>query len=767
VPGLAAPVKIARDARGIPHIEASCEPDAFFAQGFCHGQDRLWQMELSRRSARGGLSEVFGREALDLDVLLRRLGLHRAAATEWHEAPAEVKEVLESYSAGVNACITATPRRRLPLEFHLARFKPRMWEPLDSLATGRLMAFLLSPNWGTELIRSRLVQEIGFEAARLLEEEVWGAGARGIPGVTEDAAPGVGEGRPPGPGKASPPAPVELPGGMPGSNSFVVAGSRTVSGLPLLGNDVHLFPQMPSVMYEAHLKGSELDVAGATVPGLPGVVIGHNRRIAWGVTSSMVDVADLFVERPDPTGLPRTAYEGGWSDGRLVSERIDVKGRAEPHTEEVLETERHGPLLTPTGAFPTEERPLALRSMVLEPCQTLGPLLAVNRASNWVEFRGALEAWVTPSFNFVYSDVEGNIGYQMAGRVPRRRAGAGLVPSPGWEANFEWAGVLFFDELPSGLNPPDGMWATANDDVTAGTNAFFSQEFCPPVRFRRIRDLLERKERHSREDLALVQGDRYSAPLVALAAALLAHVEPASDLERAVLARLTSWDGHMSEDSPEASVCEVVRTNLVTATAGAPGNLRPLLLGSGPHPVLSPISSLYFLQGARVTAWLQSLERNNSSEESRPTLQAAFADAVDGLRYSFGDDIGSWGWGRLHTLTMRHALSLRPPLGALFDVGPFPCGGNIDSINVTGPLPGGDLRAGGPIAAYRIVADTSDWDTTMSCIPGGQSGHRASPHYADQLDDWRACRYHRLPFTRAAVAADTRHIIRLMPEAPP
>jgi len=749
--GLTAPVEIVRDRWGIPHISAREPLDAFFGQGFCHAQDRVWQMELTRRLVGGRLAEVLGKDALDIDRFQRRIGLHRAAQTEWEAADRDLRDILLAYAAGVNACLDGLiAAKKLPAEFVLLRFQPQPWEPVDTLALARYLAYSQSPNWESELIRSRLIARIGYAAAASLEPDVWQPDTDALPHLEDwgpPEAPRVGD-----------LPPLELTGGPLASNAWAVSGARSSTGKPLLANDPHMFPRFPSVFYEAHLAGGgELNVAGGGVPGAPGILIGHNRHIAWGITASMADASDFYVERVDPGDARRTEFAGHWESGTLVREAIAVKGRATPWIEDVLITPRHGPLVTPTSSLPDEHRALALRSTVLEVPSAAAALLDINRAAGWDEFQAAARRWGTPAMNLTYADADGNIGYQMVGHVPIRQRGEGLVPSPGWSGQYEWSGWIPYDDLPTAFNPPDGLWANANHNVAKTSSYFFGREFIDPSRYRRIRQVLESKPRHSAVDFGGLQADEVSLPARRIAALLVEHVAPSGRVEGRAIEELRRWDGRISADSAAACIYQVFRNELVRARHGElVGELLPALLGEGAHPLLATVNSHYFLQTQRVLAFL-------SETPDDPAVGRAFHATVAWLSRTFGRKVSSWYWGRLHQLHLEHALSLRKPLGLLFDVPAFAWCGDLETVRAGGSVPGG-FKVTGPISAYRFIADCGDWDNSLACIPGGQSGHRGSPHYADQVDAWRRVAYHPLCFTRPAIARVQRHSLRLLPE---
>ncbi len=761
--GLERPVEVIRDRWGIPHVSASTEHDALFAQGYCHAQDRLWQMELGRRLARGQLAEVFGADLLDVDRFMRRLGLHRAAEAELRRLDPESRDLLLAYAAGVNAHLAeARSLGRQPVEFRLARFEARDWEPLDTLAFGRYFAFSQSPNWESELVRSRLIARLGYAAAAALEPGVWEPEGGAVPQL-DDWGPSTARPEP------GPRPPLGLTAPLGGSNGWVASGARTVTGQPLLAYDPHLYyAAIPCAFYEVHLiAGGDLNVAGAGLPGIPGVGVGHNRYIAWGFTVSYADTQDLFVERLAPGEPHRTEFAGRWEEGHLHYEPIRVRGRVRPWVEEVLVTPRHGPILTPTPLLPDEHRPLSLKSMVLEAPETFAPLMALDRARDLDELRAALGRWGTPSFDTIYADAEGNVGHQTIGLVPVRARGEGLVPAPGWSGEWEWIGTVPFDGLPSRFNPEDGLWATANHDISGGCSYFLGREYDTPARFRRIRDVLESKERHSAVDFSALQADEVSLPARGIARALVEHLRGSDWLQARALDELARWDGRVGADSTAAAIYEVFMDELRRRLdAELPADLAPLLAGEGPHPMLGAITALFRRRALRLERAVQrwAAGDGDDSVDSRPggeEVPRAFSAAVEHLQRTFGSDPDAWRWGRLHTITFHHALSTRKPLNLLFDIGPFPRGGDLETVRGGGATPTG--FEDGILSGYRLIADCADWDASLSCIPTGQSGHRGSPHYADQVADWRRVAYHPLAFSRPAILRHARHTLKMTP----
>jgi penicillin amidase len=751
---LDSPVEVFRDRWGVPHIYAGSVRDAMFAQGYVHAQDRLWHMELARRAASGSLAEVFGPVALDADRLLRRVGLRRAAEAELAQVAEEMRENVESYAAGVNAFIEGN-RNRLPPEFLILRFRPQPWTPVDGLTIGKFVGWSLSGNWDTEIVRSWIVERLGPEEAARMEPGY----PVGAPLIVPPGAECRGLG-----------APLleelrkvqELVGaGGGGSNNWVVDGHKSVTGKPLLANDPHLPLQMPSIWYEVHLNGGGANVIGASIPGVPGVIIGHNDRIAWGVTNTMTDGDDLFVEQINPDDPRQYAYGGKWVDGDLVREEIRVRGRREPVVEEVLVTP-HGPIIGPS--IPGERRALALRTVVAEPGQHAQSILLLNSAGNWEEFREALRLWPAPAQNFVYADVDGNIGYQMAGLVPLRAKGQGLVPSPGWTGEYEWKGFVPFDELPSVLNPPTHYVATANNKIVDDDYAYFlGAEYLDRYRIQRIVELLEAREKHSLEDFRSIQGDIYSIPGRELAQHLLG-LQPADQDARRALNFLRVWDCQLSPDSVAATIVEAFFLQMLRNTVAVKlGPLTDYFVGKEVHPA---VPDSFYLQ--RSASWLLGLMKEAPADwfagRSWPeVMKQSLEEAVAALRRQLGEDMSRWTWGRVHYAPFEHVLGRVRALQPLFNRGPVPVGGDMNTVAQASYVGSRPFAVHSYTASYRQIIDLSDLNRSVAILPGGQSGHPASRHYGDMIDAWRRVEYHPMLFDRGEIERQAEGKLTLMP----
>ncbi|MEX0800093.1 MAG: penicillin acylase family protein [Dehalococcoidia bacterium] len=751
--GLRNEAEIIRDRWGVPHVYASNLHDLFFAVGFAQAQDRLWQMEFHRRAASGTLSEVLGEPALDIDRLIRRVGFRRVSEAEWSDAEPTERAVLEAFSAGVNAYIE---RSRMPVEFGLLRYRPQPWHPVDTLTFARLISWSLSGNWDKEIVRSWTLERFGREVTEELETNY----PTGAPLVVPPGA----EARGPGPSLDEDfAAAAELLGALAGtgaSNNWAVNGEKSTTGKPLLANDPHLPLSLPSLFWEVHIDSPELKCAGACLPGTPSIVIGHNDRIAWGVTASMVDGDDLFVEKLNPDNPSQYEDRGSWRDGEVVREEITVKGRKEPVIEEVLVT-RHGPVISP--AIKGEERTLAMSSVVLERGHAVQGLTMLMGARNWDEFRDALRLWNAPGQNFAYADVDGNIGYQLAGLTPLRAKGHGLVPVPGWSGEYDWTGWIPFDELPSTLNPDTNWVASANNKIVDDDYPYFlTTDWADSHRKNRIIEMLGEKEKLSVQDLQRMQGDQLSLPARELVPGMLALRAPDEWSQRA-LTFLRAWDHVVAADSVGACVFEVVYAHLVRkALQEKLGSWSDFYTGRGIH-ALRANGGFY----AQAASWLVAKMRDRKDWFAGKTweqaMQEALESAVAELRGLLGDDVSHWQWGRLHKQAFRHAMGDVRALSRLVNRGPVPVGGDSNTVWQASYLPyhGYELRAW--TACYRQIIDLGDFDNSVSVIPGGESGHQGSRHYGDMIGMWSRVEYHPMLWERESVEEHARGRLVLEP----
>ena len=768
VPGLQAPVTVIRDRWGVPHIYASNPHDLFFAQGYVHAQDRFWQMEFWRRLSSGRLAEVLGKSALPTDRFVRTIGWHRAAAQDWERADPETRAVLEAYSEGVNAYIS-THKGRLGLEFTLLgltgkKFDPEPWTPVHSIAWGKVMAWDLGGNMSYELLRAGIIARLGTGAVPdlmpapppdrpvIVPHPLTRATLQSIPEAVFTTH-FLGEGD-------------DL-----GSNNWVVAGSRTETGMPLLANDPHLGLQMPSIWYEVGLhcepKGPDCpyNVVGASFAGVPGVVIGHNDRIAWGVTNVNPDVQDLFIEKVNPENPNQYEYRGRWEDMQIIREEIRVAGQEEPVVVFARIT-RHGPIINDIVGGEEKDwsygwQPLALSWTALQPGTLTRSILLLNRAQNWEDFREALSYWDVPSQNFIYADVDGNIGYQMPGRIPIRGRGDGSVPVPGWTGEYDWVDYIPFDDLPRAFNPPEGYIVTANNAVVGPDYPYLltvDWSDRTALRAQRIVELIEKLTPISVDDMKAIQGDNLSVWTRAVLPYVTALSTDDPRLKEA-LDLLRAWDGRSTRDSAAAALFESFRLHLAERTFR--DDLGDSLLRQAKSPVLYALESMV---KDPQSPWFDD-RRTPKTETRDEILLLALKDAVAELTERLGPNMEKWRWGDLHTATFKNQALGQSGIAwieRIFNRGPVATDGTAGAVNNTGynlntPY---DVRSG---PSYRQIVDAGDWSRSVSMHTTGQSGHPFHRHYDDMIDPWRNIQYHPMLWSRTEVEAQAEGILRLVP----
>jgi penicillin amidase len=737
--GLSDPVEVVRDRWGIPHVYAKHARDLFFAQGYVHAQDRLWQMEMSRRTASGRLSELFGDTTLQTDRFLRTIGLRRLAESTIHGLTAEGRENLEAYADGVNAFIKESSGR-LPIEFVLLRFRPEPWTPIDTIAYGKLMSWVLAGDWRAEILRQQLHARFGEDGLRRL-----------MPDYPADA-PIIIPDRP-GLGSVDPDRPQPLPGlglaSLPGvgSNNWVVGGARTDTGRPLLANDPHLEAAMPSVWHIMHLSGGGYDVAGATFPGVPGVIVGHNRDIAWGVTNANPDVQDLFIERFHPNDPTRYLLRGEWTPARIIREEIHVRGRR-ASVVEVIRWTRHGPVIN--GVVRGLEATLALRWMAQDSSTIIDAIDGINRASTWAEFREALRKWDTPSLNFVFAHQNGEVGYQMPGRIPIRPLGSGGVPVPGWTGEHEWKQWIAFEHLPS-WHGRDRNIVTANNRIAPpGYPFFLGREWDAGFRARRITEMLS-NGRASIESFKAVQGDVTSLPARAVVEALktITISDPAL---QPFVNELLRWDGVLDAHSRPAAVYEALVSALLAELFKGP--LDDAVFARYLRHRDAPMQTLLALLREPESGWWR-----GSRDE---VVTAALRSAIRDLTRRLGPSHDRWRWGALHQPVFVHPLGRIKALAWVFNTTPPEVGGDGFTVNNGGFDPEEPFRQ--KIAAsYRQILDTSNWDRSLVIHTTGQSGLPFHKHYRDFAPLWARGEYVPLLFSRSAVDGATAERLILTP----
>jgi penicillin amidase len=694
---IAAEATIARDRYGVPHITAASIEDALVLQGFVTAQDRMWQMDAMRRLASGELAEIVGPEALDADRIVRRLRMRHLAEEQYRTLPPADRAALVAYTRGVNYYLDAY-RGRYPLEFTLLRYDPRPWSPVDCMSAGLQMYRILTESWHND--------------ARKLEMLAAGDAAK------VNALFPARSGR-------------EM---QPGSNAWAVSGAHTASGKPILENDPHLELTSPSAWYMIHLKAPGLNVIGVSLPGLPTVIVGHNERIAWGVTNLQFDVQDLYDEKLDPrTG--RYLFNGQVEQARPDREFIRVKGA---RTDELLVwVTRHGPIVYADGSHY-----FALRWTLAESGSFQFPFLDLDRAANWSEFTAALARYPGPAQNFVYADVDGNIGYHATGRLPIRTTFDGTVPVDGSTGQFEWQGFIPFDRLPAVFNPAQGRIVTANQNpfpekYDYQVNGAFAAEY----RSNQIRDLLSAREHWRPEDMLTVEKDVYSGFERSLARRVVAAYDrkrPAGASLAEAVAVMRPWNGQMEIPLAAPMLARLTYEHVRDAFAQS--------ASPGKWQVYS-----YFITPSVIQTLLESGAKGWFADTDAMLLKA-LGDAIEDGAREQGSSVARWNYGEFNALTVEQPVDSKIPLvGRYFNIGPVPMSGAPETVKqVRGRV--------GP--SMHFVADLSNWDNSLNNITLGESSNVFSGHYSDQ---WETYYYgHSLPMQFSHVEA--KEVLRVLPE---
>jgi len=745
LPGLHHRVDIYWESHGIPHVIAADEYDLFLAQGYLHAQERLWQMDMTRRFLAGRVAELFGnfsvpwrelasrfrgRGSADFDYFMRLIGIRESALASLDLLPEDDRLRLQAYSDGVNRYIERCGKR-LPWEFRLLRYQPKPWRPADSLTLQKGFAFLVSPALFTRLNMIAIAAKLEGQPEKL--RSLFPSYPEDGPTITravKDAAQGIWRFV-----NGALATSDWHPAGH-GSNSWVIAPQRSATGGPILCNDPHLRMTLPPVWYLMHLRAQSsptnadgYEAWGASVPGSPCIHIGHNRWIAWGITAAVCDDIDLYREKIHR--LEPDWYFSGheWRPIARREEAIRIRGGST--VKRTVRLTRHGPLISDFDGDVRASEVLSVRWTAHEPGQDFRSLYGVNQARDWNQFLESLSFHAAPALNFVYADRRGNIGYSLAGKIPNRPRGPSLLPLLGWEESNDWQGFIPFAELPRIYNPPDGVIATANNKIVDASYPYYlSCFFEPPHRVQRIQELLAAKPKHSLDDMTEMQMDTTSLHAKEMLGTLRADLDqtPTTDPRLRIAAdRLLAWDGGCDENSIEAAIFQVFHHRLMA-------NLLIPALGEELFPAYLEIFNQCIVP-------IDQILRNPDSPwfASRPRFDLvalSLREAMTELEKELGADMNQWHWGRTHTLTLNHQLGRFSLLRPIVSVGPFASPGDGSTINM------GFYRHSDPYrhtvgASLRFIVELGNLDRSSFIMPTGQSGHPVSPYYRDQTNLWR------------------------------
>ena len=752
--GLRDDVEIIRDEHGIAHIYANNINDLLFGQGFVHAQDRLFQMELNRKVARGTLSEIIGKKALDSDRIARTMGYERVAKQDWELFGKDEQQLIIDYCNGINAYIKSSDFK-LPVEFKLLKHRPEPWEPMDVASFSRLLISLLTWGWYDEIIRAKLIEAVGAEAAMELDNTYPKENPVTLPKGIEFNMLDIS-------GKFQAMQGPYMPQ-ISGSNAWTVSGSRTKTGKPFLCNDPHLTLKNPNIWYMNHLHCPELHASGVTAPSLPMVQIGHNEKIGWGITLSYTDIEDVFVEKFTDETCTTYMHDGKLRETNIIEEKIFIKDEKMPHIEKVYETV-HGTLISDVTGHSSMK--LTLCSMAYKPGTATKGWFLLNKAKNWNDFTDAVKHITAPGLNIVYADTDSNIGYYNSGKVPIRDKETASVPQAGWTAEHDWKGFVPFEEMPHALNPEKGYVITANHKIEPDDFPYFLGDiYMNGYRANRLEKMLLRKEKAEPKDFNEMQMDFYCTPGKQFASHFKDIKMDNAELQRYV-DMLLAWDGVLHPEKIEGSLYKVGKLMVVKKLYGSAVHDKKLvdeLLGRGFHTIFGPVNS--FL-GHNTPTLLRILEDKDSfwlqsAGGKEKLLKDGFKSAIDWLKLNYGTKYQKWKWGDLHAIVFPHALSAQPPLDKVFDIGPFPIGGDTDTPFQTFIMAaegyGGELSA----PSYRQIIDFSDFDKSTVVMPLGNSGNMASPFYKNQLRDWFEGNSYPMCWTRAKVEQHKKYSLKL------
>ena len=723
--GLQDTVKVFRDRYGIPHMKAESELDAFFAQGFVTAQDRLWHMEYDRRRGSGRWAEAVGESGVAQDKMMRRFRLEASAKADYQVMDPHTKDVFDAYAAGVNAFITSGDA--LPVEYRITRLEPEPWQPWDGLTAYKVRHISMGV-FESKVWRARMVREMGPEAAGKL-----------FPGFE----PGYLMILPPG---STSPGPLdeglkELAEGAAGlnhlnemdtgSNSWVLCGSETATGKPILAGDSHRALDTPSAYYQNQVACPEFDVVGLSFPGVPGFPhFGHNGRVSWSVTHTAADYQDLYVERFQDG---KYLYKDRWLEAETHDETIKVRDGTDVHTK--VTVTQHGPVI---AGYPDQGSGLAFKYTATERASTWPEILwRMLRVENSKELVDSMSGWVDPCNNLLFADIHGNMGYLCRGRIPIRSRVNGWLPVPGWMGEHEWEGDIPFDELPVSINPPEGYIATANNrPVGDDYPHYIAIDFTPEFRVRLVTEGLKSLHRPTAEDMEQVHAQRVSIPALAYLG-VVKQIDPKDAAIKAAKHLLLDWNGEMNANQVQPTIYSAMRDAMLKEVLET--NLTEKLAYDAWHPADRGLGSFSNRLKARLVAMIEQDDRSLLPEgDTWPTAVArALSKAVATLSERLGGDMGQWQWERVHQARPEHNLSAAfPELAELLDPPAIPSSGDGDT-----PLQGGYSPANPATVTSLSVArysyDPSDWENSLWVVPLGSSGHPGSPHYADQSETWR------------------------------
>jgi penicillin amidase len=759
VPTLRETVSVSRDEFGVPHIRATNEYDLFFTQGYVHAQDRLWQMDLTRRAGEGRLSEILGPSTVKFDKMLKTVGFRRIAEQLERQLHPKSTEILAAYSAGVNEYIR-THKGRYPVEFDMLNYEPEEWTPVHSLMIARLMAWELNISWHVDVVLGELIATLGEEKAG----DVFPTYPENAPVIVHGTA------------RLQDLRPLHqfvalhdefkeffgTTGTHIGSNAWAVSPQKSASGKAMLANDPHLGLSLPAKWYENHLSGGTVNVAGVSLPGTPLVILGHNPRVAWGFTNVMADDADFYFERTDSLGRDTYLYNDEWKEIELIHDTVWVKDSASVPF--VIRKTHHGPAVNeiyPLDTIASSDF-ITMKWTGYEMSDELYALYLVNTSHHWQSFLNGVKEFTVPGQNFVYADIEGNIGYHPGVRLPKRNGGNPTAPFRGWTKEDEWQGFIPFEQLPSLYNPPEGFIATANNKTSGKVSYHIANLWEPPSRIMRIREVLQSKQLLDVSDFKRLQNDHFSHFAKEMVGFILSAYPSVPENDPAIATAVNyfrNWNFILTKDDVPTTIFEVffqkLNENIYRDEMGEALYRQYIVLANMPYRVTPA------LLNDTSTAWFDNVH-TPEVETRDEIIRKSLAEAVNELQGKLGNTMKEWRWGRLHTLTLKHPFGDIDVLKSIFNIGPIEIGGSGTTVN------NGEYRFTAPYEmtlgpSMRKIIDFADVNGALSVIPSGQSGQPLHDHYSDQMPLWKNGEYHPLPIGEDAVVKISKNILYLTP----
>ena len=753
VPGITKPVEIIRDSYGMPHIYAQTDQDACFALGYSMAQDRLFHMDLMRRAARGKLAEVLGKDLVPVDRFFRTITAGKSFEDIAAAYSPETRSAAQAYSAGVNYFIDHH-KGPLPIEFTVLGYAPEPWQPSDGVAVHYVMAVDLNMALGVEMLHAAVIEKVGENVA----QEIFPDYAEGYPTIIPQGLAVLEFLKTLNLARA-----VRGSEGGGASNSWVVAGNKSVTGKPILANDPHLGLGAPGIWYEAHLVSPSMNVSGAVLPGMPFIIIGANEHVAWGFTNVMADDTDFYIEKINPANPDQYEFMGRWEDMQIKEEVIRVKG-GDDVIFNVRRT-RHGPIVDEVNHYEEpKDTALAMRWTAYETLQA-SPFIELNSAKSIDDIEKAAAFFKCPGQNWVYADDQGNIGYWAAVAIPVRDGFSGTLPVPGWDGKHEWKGYVPTQQQPHLRNPARGWIATANNKHLGDDYPYaISHYYAMPDRFVRIKEMITARKKFDTQSFAEMQADFYLVlakewvPM--MRASLALSGKPFSEKEKAAMAFLKNWDFVAGSEDVAPTIFHATINAMVKNTFKK--RLGEDLYGQYIKNYYMVFNAMRNLIAAGQSQWFDDPD-TAEKEGINDIINKSFGEAVVYLNEKMGSTVEDWKWGKLHTLTLYHPFGKSSALmGYFMNIGPHPMGGSLATVNpqpykLTAPWEGYHG------ASLRYIIDFGDRKNSRRVIPAGISGNFMSPHYDDQAELWRTGKYRPFVLDRESIDADARYILKMLP----